>query len=113
MYRFLSPSIVLMPQDLEGVSKTQTSKTQTSDHRPRKRRPRKHRPCAKQRPRKHRRVTNTLKITAIARERIMAAMNLNPLVRLFFFSCYLPFCFQFFQIGFQYPKVDNERCYRA
>ena len=41
----------------------------------------------------------------------MAAMNLNPLVRLFF--CYLLFCFQFFQICFQYPKVDNERCYRA
>ena len=43
----------------------------------------------------------------------MAAMNLNPLVRLFFFFCYLLFCFQFFQICFQYPKADNERCYRA
>ena len=42
----------------------------------------------------------------------MAAMNLNPLVRLFFFFCYLLFCFQFFQICFEYPKVDNERCYR-
>ena len=54
-------------------------------HRRRKRRPRKRRPC-KQRPRKQRRVTNTK--TAFARERIMAAMNLNPLVRLFFFFCY-------------------------
>ena len=43
----------------------------------------------------------------------MAAMNLNPIVRLFFFFCCLLFYFQFFQICFQYPKVDNERCYRA
>ena len=43
----------------------------------------------------------------------MAAMNLNPLVCLFFFFCYLLFCFQFFQICLQYPKVDNERYYRA
>ena len=35
-------------------------------------------------------VSQTLKkITAFARERIMAAMNLNALVRLFFFFCYL------------------------
>ena len=51
-------------------------------------------------------VSQTLsKITAFARERIMAAMNLNPLVSLFFFFCYLLFCFQFFQICFQYPKL--------
>ena len=44
-------------------------------------------------------VSKTLrKITAFARERIMAAMNLNPLIRFFFFFCYLLFCFQFFQI---------------
>ena len=43
-------------------------------------------------------VSQTLfkKITAFARERIMAAMNLNPLVRLFFFFCYLLLSFQFF-----------------
>ena len=39
----------------------------------------------------------------------MAAMNLNPIVRLLLFLCYLLFCFQFFQICFQYRKVDNEK----
>ena len=71
------------------TSKTQTSKTQTSKTQTSKTQTLQTKTCHK----------HFKKITTFARERIMAAMNLNPIVRLFFFFCYLLFCFQFFQIS--------------
>ena len=103
----------------KGVSTTQTSKTQTSDHRPRKCRPRKHRPRKrkprKRRPRKHRpckqrRVTNTL--NSLCSRAYYGRNEFKSHSSSFLFLLLFAVLFPIFS-NFQYPKVDNERCYRA
>ena len=76
------------------TSKTQTSKTQTSKMQTSKTQTLETKTCHK----------HLKQITAFARERIMAAMNLNPIVRLFFLFCYMLFCFQFFSNLFPTSK---------
>ena len=50
-----------------------------------------------------------LRFRAFARERIMAAMNLNPLVRLFFFFCYLLFFSPCKQTPRKHRRVTNTK----
>ena len=47
--------------------------------------------------------------SSFARERIMAAMNLNPLVRLFFFFCYLLFFSPCKQTPRKHRRVTNTK----